>query len=445
LKSGLLILSKGGPKHFSRSSKAEEVDSCPQPLCVLWDESLLWGIMLTRALKALNVPFTLIRASEAESQLLGTPPPGTLLVPGGFASRKAMALGTKGTEAVRSFVRRGGFYLGFCGGAGLALNSPAEPTGLGLCPWGRKPMHARLPNFSGHIEVILNPEDGMSPEASIILAPAWWPSQFEPVRSSSVRVLARYGQPGPDFWVADLPFEELTQEDLHWWEHLYGINLQPKLISNAPCVIQGSFGHGRYLLSYVHLESPHSRQANQWLLHLLSPDLQELSDQPSLPEWDLQHISPVWDDPVLIGIRQALEDLILQGQSQFLFCWRSSWLLGWKRGIPGFALNTLLALVSQILELKPSPDTRNLLHRRRETIKNLFQNYQDSMSAYLRQERKLALCRQGAPAPTGADELQDLRRGLVGPFPGQGGLYGQLAGELDHLLWTQLQAQTLKA
>jgi hypothetical protein len=306
-------------------------------------------------------------------------------------------------------------------------------------------MHARLPNFSGHIDVTLNPEGGMSPEASSILAPAWWPSQFEPVRHSSIRVLARYGQPGPDFWVADLPLEELTREDLHWWEHLYGINLKPELIFQDPCVIQGWFGRGGYLLSYVHLESPDSSQANQWLIRLLSPEHAEFPEELAVPDWDLQHLSPVWDDPVLIEIRQALDDLILQGQSHFLFCWRSSWLLGWKRGIPGFALNTLLALVSQILELEPAPETTTLLHRRRGTIKNLFQRYQDSMSTYLRQERKLALCRQGAPAPTGADELQDLRRDLVGPFPGQGGLYGQLAGELDHLLWTQLQAQTLKA
>ncbi len=424
-----------------RPSAQSQPVATSESVAILWDESLLWGIMLFRALTSLGIPFSLLRAAEVESRLLGPKRPKVLMVPGGFASRKARALGPKGIQAVRAFVRQGGLYVGFCGGAGLALSSQAEPRGLGLCSWKRKPMRDRLPNFSGHIGLSLTSEKAISLQASptTIQAPAWWPSQFQPSQGQNVRVLARYGQPGSDFWVADLPAEDMTREDLIWWEQVYGINLNPELIADDPCVIQGSFGQGRFLLSYVHLESPNSWQANQWLVQLLASYLEETLQNWKVPEWRLHQVYPVWHDSVLESIRSLLDEVIAQGQSHFLLCWRSPWLLGWKRGIPGFALNTLLAMVSQIMELPPSERSVSLLRQRAAAIRSLFEQFQDCMSTYLAEERKLSLCRKGAPASNGSDELQSLRKDLVGPFPGQGGLYGQLAKELDQLLWAQLQ------
>ena len=410
------------------------------PVAVLWDESLLWGIMLFRALSFLGVPFRMVKAAEIEEDLLGSDPPKVLMVPGGFASSKARALGPRGIKAVQTFVRCGGDYVGFCGGAGLALSPQAEPGGLGLCPWKRKPMPDRLPNFSGHIGLTLQPGSLLEPTGAgtAIQAPVWWPSQFQPGNGHLVRVVARYGPPCSDFWVADLPAGDMTRDELTWWEGVYGINLNPELILNDPCILQGRCGQGRFLLSYAHLESPNSPQANACLVQILAPYLETACQAVPVPEWSLQGTVPAWDAPVLTSIRQILDEVATLGQSHFLLCWRSPWLLGWKRGIPGFALNTLLALVNQILELPPSEGTTSLLRHRAGTIMAMARQFQDMISTYLAEEKKLALRRKGAPASTGADELQRLRQDLVGPFPGQGGLYGRMAQELDQLLWTQL-------
>lgn len=77
--------------------------------------------------------------------------PRSCLSPAGNARLKARALGEKGRQAVRDYLAEGGRYLGFCGGAGLALSQHRSQDGLGLCPWGRAPYPERLHHLiSGH-------------------------------------------------------------------------------------------------------------------------------------------------------------------------------------------------------------------------------------------------------------------------------------------------------
>ncbi|PIW89550.1 MAG: hypothetical protein COZ93_04455, partial [Nitrospirae bacterium CG_4_8_14_3_um_filter_44_28] len=84
----------------------------------LRDESFLWGLMAYKALKANGLPFELIRAEDIKKGRLKNY--AMLFVPGGWASNKIKALGGKGLSEIKKFVRSGGNYLGFCGGAGLA-------------------------------------------------------------------------------------------------------------------------------------------------------------------------------------------------------------------------------------------------------------------------------------------------------------------------------------
>ena len=105
------------------------------PVCILWDASHIWGLMVWRALCALGLPCRLVKGQDiANGALFRKPcPQGTpgkergaaplLLVPGGNARLKARALGEKGRQAVRDYLAEGGRYLGFCGGAGLALGA----------------------------------------------------------------------------------------------------------------------------------------------------------------------------------------------------------------------------------------------------------------------------------------------------------------------------------
>src|SRR5208337_4437097 len=74
-----------------------------------------------------------------------------LFVPGGWASNKIKTLGPDGIAKIKEFVRSGGNYLGFCGGAGLATLD-----GLGLLNIKRKPTKERVPSFSGRIRLELS-------------------------------------------------------------------------------------------------------------------------------------------------------------------------------------------------------------------------------------------------------------------------------------------------
>ena len=100
---------------------------------ILWDASHIWGYLLLHAVKATGIPFRVLKGLDiAHSGLTGK----MLIVPGGSARRKFEALGAQGTEAIHRFVKEGGHYMGFCGGAGLALvietSIPAVGTAAGI-------------------------------------------------------------------------------------------------------------------------------------------------------------------------------------------------------------------------------------------------------------------------------------------------------------------------
>ena len=144
------------------------------PVAVLWDQSLVWGLLCIDTLSILGVPFRLLSASEICADCLDAF--RILLVPGGWAAHKVRALGETGRLKVAKFIDEGGSYIGFCGGAGLALSSPPA---LYLTPIRRMPLSERLPSASGEIYVsgaLSHPAwQNIPPE---ILVSVWWPSQF---------------------------------------------------------------------------------------------------------------------------------------------------------------------------------------------------------------------------------------------------------------------------
>ena len=412
---------------------------------LLWDESHFWGVMLERALHALGFRPRILHTGEIAHSGLQQEPLTVLLVPGGWASRKAKALGSRGRTAIQEYVENGGVYFGLCGGAGLALDCGSEGNGLALCPWVRKPMQARLPNCSGHLRLRLNERSGACPEGtSRIAAPVWWPSQFEPDHFSEHTVLAWYESPERDFWVADLPAGHLDQELLLGWEEVYGINLDPELLRGEPAVIASSLGRGAYLLSYVHLESPGSQAANAWFCRLLSsyglgsPGTHQGA---AVPEWDLRNAEAAWEDPVLEDGLQALLEVVCRGEENFLLCWRKPWLLGWRRGIPGFALNTLLALLTEARELGPAPKAESYWRERRESFAAGIQRFKSLFVDYMLRERLVLAKSVSSPEQSGSAELQRLKERITGPFPGQGGIFRELVQTLEELLRLQLRSR----
>ncbi len=405
---------------------------------VLWDESHLWGVMLTRALREMEIPFKVIDSKSVRNGILEHKSPCGILVPGGWARLKARSLGPRGMEAVKTYLHSGGRYLGFCGGAGLALKSTPACPSLNLCPWGRKPLKDRLPNFSGHVLSLVKTK-GQSQEHKLFL-PVWWPSQFEPCPDSGqeVTVLARYLEPGKDFWSSDLDLAHIQASDIHKWEHVYGINLNPDSLSGQPCIIRGSFGQGRYILSYSHLETPDSPQANRLLASILREWLHEHQSSfpdKSVPGWNLRETVPVWEDETLLWARNALDELISHGRNQFLLFWRSPWLLGWSRGIPGAHINFLYAMICHALECRPKEKAQEFWAGEKNSFQQEMEIFLKELKHYLCHERLAISLNQSSPEASSDDKLQQKKKKLFGSFPGYGGYYGKLIQSIDQLVF----------
>ena len=206
-----------------------------KPCALLWDESLLWGVMAWRALREAGLPFDLLRSEDVRRGALSRY--RMIFVPGGWASNKLDSLGERGKEEIRRFVAAGGSYLGICGGAGMATED-----GLGLLPVRRKPSRERVPSFSGPILLSC----GDHPIWHGIERPlfnAWWPSQLM-VTDRHVRVLARYEEAQADAFSSDVKVAD--GEILGWsdLEERYGILLDPERLRGEPAVLEGQFRPG---------------------------------------------------------------------------------------------------------------------------------------------------------------------------------------------------------
>ena len=331
---------------------------------ILWDASHIWGLMAWRALRALGVPSRLVKAKEiAEGALSGKPGRDgrarLLLAPGGSAGRKARLLGPAGREAVRDFVRNGGAYLGFCGGAGLALSHAREDQGLGLCPWTRAPYAQRFQHLvSGHVLAHAPEAPGKAPDgvAATISLPVWWPGRFAPQEAcAGVRILATGMAPDADLWLADLPLSGVSPRMLETWRVCYGVDLSPGFLAGQPLVVSGTFGQGRYLLSYSHLETPESPAANAWLARILRGFGIAVPAAAAVPAWRLDADAPASPPRPASGLaaslhsaRARLLSLLVLGGEQRLFFRRTPWLWGWRSGLPGMALNNLAAAFAEL-------------------------------------------------------------------------------------------------
>ena len=386
-------------------------------------------------MSSLGLPFSCISAEDVRAGVLRKNRPKVLLVPGGWAKLKSHCLQESGMEEIRAYVRDGGWYIGFCGGAGLGLTPGKERVSLSLCPWKRTPPRERLPNFSGRVraELALGPPFPFTPRQDEINLPVWWPAQFCEETNGDVRVLARYIGPAEDFWVSDLDVGSVTVEQLSAWEKIYNIPLRPERIAGEPCIVGGLEGRGGYILSYAHLETPQNPQANALLIDLLA---QIASVEPDagkrvIPSWDLARTQSEWDDPALGKMRSRLEDLIRLGSANFLLTWREPWLLAWRRGIPGLAVNSLLACVVRLGRDTPSPALLSLWKDAAPDLERNMTTFVLGMREYLLEERLLLAKAASSPESSASEKLQQVRDRLVGPFPGYGGLYKTLIQVLD--------------
>jgi hypothetical protein len=187
-------------------------------------------------LSMLGIPFRLLSASDVCEGCLDSF--RVLIVPGGWAAHKAGALGEVGRSRIARFLDEGGAYLGFCGGAGLALSSPPA---LYLVPIRRMPLAQRLPSASGRVYVSGMPTHSTWENIpNQIPVSIWWPSQFHVPFEGEASCLASYTRKqGEDFQVADI---RVCDRDgaVDWGEleRVYGINLDPARMEGQPAIIE---------------------------------------------------------------------------------------------------------------------------------------------------------------------------------------------------------------
>lgn len=426
----------------------------PPLLHILWDESHIWGLMAIRAARIMGVPFRLARGREIAAGLLTRERPSLLLAPGGSARHKAESLGSSGIHALRDFVERGGRYLGFCGGAGLALtwdNDQASPSGggcgLGLCPWQRAHFDDRMQHFmSGHLHVAM-PESvrndagrHLIPDALLSASPGalprlpvWWPGRFSPDRHGDTGVLAVYEGPASDFWLADLAISDLPPDTFSVWRDMYGVNFSPTFLAGQPCVVHGRFGKGEFVLSYSHLETPDSPQANIWLAHLLRVmgGLDPVEEY--IPPWQPETGEAVWDDPALAVMAAQLEEIYTVGFRHGLLFARTDWLMGWRTGIPGAALNNLRATVRAVRERAPGNRALGLWRERRDVLLRAVTLFSQGCVQYLLAERLAMTLAKYTAETVPQAMLKNQREALFGPPMRAGGLYREIMASLDEL------------
>lgn len=330
---------------------------------ILWDYAFIWGLMALRSFKALGLPCSLISAQQiAQARLLGKQS-ALLVVPGGSARLKAGALGVAGLAAIRQWLHDGGAYLGFCGGAGLALTQ--KNAGLNICPWERAPYQQRILHMlSGHALAKIPAKDCILP------LPVWWPGRFNPEPDAKLEILAAWQAPGDDLWLADLPWKKL--------QACAGGELAAKyelgMSKGQPLAIAGGFGRGAYILSYAHLETPDSPGANMWLGEIIESLCQIKAERQVISAWRLfaeKDAKAAASGAAL----SSLERLLLLGEELGIFFRRAPWLWGWRHGAQGMSFNNLYAMTHALVKIgqaaKLSAWHGGMLQNYAEALQNL--------------------------------------------------------------------------
>jgi hypothetical protein len=391
--------------------------------------------MAYKALERNGIAFDLLRSEDIRNgRLTGY---GLLFVPGGWASNKMKALGNAGIEEIKRFVRDGGSYVGFCGGAGLATLD-----GIGLLPVKRRPTKERVPSFSGPI--LLNTSRHPVWEGiSDCPFHAWWPSQF--VVGQDISVLATYGSAMPEAFSSDLNVGDTeTQGDWAELERVYQINLDPRRLLNEPAVVEGRFGTGKVFLSLVHLDTPGDMNGaavlkNLWncLLGEREKPAAEIVHRGRSTSSHGHHVAEGDATAVIAPLESAVADLIDLGRRNFLWFWRNPLLLQWRRGVRGLEFCTLYIMVKEVADLM-AVQGRGIHAAGLEGTLERVRQFADKAKQLLVRERYAMQNAHITYERCDDPEIQALREELFSRSKSHGGLFKEIVDGLDVLLYDAL-------
>lgn len=399
----------------------------------LWDESFLWGVMAYRALKAAGLPFEFVRSDDIRQGRLRRFP--ALFVPGGWASNKMKALGEEGAEQIRRYVREGGAYVGFCGGAGLATQD-----GIGLVPVKRRPTKERVPSFSGRIRLSLS-DDPLWRGISDPVFHAWWPSQF--VADGDVEALAVYEKALPDSFSSDVNVGD-AEAACNWreMEEIYRINLDPRRLYGSPALIRGTYGKGTVLLSLIHFDTPGDSNGAMMLQNIWSAvggnaAPRNGNEKPFPDEKDTDSRS----DDDMREIRREVHRLIELGGRNFLWFWRNPMLMQWRRGVRGLEYCTLFVMVRELENIRNIRQWPAGHDEGQKRIRSMTTEFAAKARELLIRER-FAMQRSHITYERCDDpQVQAIRDELFSRSKSHGGLFKELIDEIDRLLYLLITSQ----
>ncbi len=409
---------------------------------ILWDASHIWGLMAWRALKAQGLSCRLTKAEEIVRGILDGANRGLLLVPGGNAKRKAQALGPAGLETIRRAVEKGWQYLGICGGAGLALSLEEHELSLTLCPWSRMPCTDRLQHLiSGHV-ISRMAESDLCPQTlskKTVSLPVWWPGRFLPNDAKGVTVLATALHSDTDFWLGDLPLVSIPDRIISLWQEEYGLDLSSGFLREMPLVLAGNYGAGAYIVSYSHIETPESPDANRWLAHLLKKMSGAEPESESVPAWAVGRPKKRWPETDLYApLKRAMdnvESLVRLGISHALLSERTSWLLGWRSGVPGAQINNLRSALSTLMELTPGETAREYWQLHRENFIKTLDLFTASAEENLLTRRITGVLGGILPHTVRSRDRRERQEGIFGCPRKGGGLLGALLENTEEMIY----------
>jgi len=405
----------------------------------LWDESFLWGLMAYKALKSNGLSFKLIRSKDIKNGQLKNYK--MLFVPGGWASNKLKTLEGDCISKIKQFVSNGGNYLGFCGGAGLATLE-----GLGLLNIKRKPTKERVPSFSGRICLNINEHPiwkGLLTSSLVahhlsLIFNAWWPSQFL-IEDKSIKILATYGDALPDSFISDLNVGDVEAND--GWsglEEIYQINLNSKRLLNEPAVVEGFVGKGRVILSLIHFDTPEDKNGARVLSNLWGYLGSWVKSQDSKHGEQTAPCALPLASELISEIESSVTDLIILGMRNFLWFWRNSMLLQWRRGVRGLEYCTLYVMIKEIAEILKTQNIEIEIHNIEKSlrkIKGLLIPFAGKAKRLLILERFAMQSGHITYERCGDPEIRKIRAELFSSSKRHGGLFKKLIDEIDNLLY----------
>ena len=428
------------------SIRSAEHKTLPEiPCAFLWDESFLWGLMAWQALREAGLPFDLIRSEDIQAGKLSRYT--VLFVPGGWASARLHALGEKGQSEIRSFVAKGGSYLGVCGGAGLATES-----GLALLGVDRVPTKDRVPSFSGPIRLALASHAIWSGIRTPVF-PAWWPPQFHIREKTQLHILARYDEAHDDAYSADVRVGDGRIKGWSEWEERYGIYLDPDRLRGEPAVIEGRYQGGKVLLSLVHFDTPGDQNGALVLRNLWRYLISD--DDFCFPSGNRSHRTQITASDcrqfkdILTDINDAVAGLIRAGEQMHLWRRRNPLLLQWRRGVKGMECSTLAAMIDEITghlsrcgQVQPGkepsmPESADPSYLRRDLamIRELIIPFTERAKILLARENQSGTTLPPSSTDHPGEEISSLKLNLFGSSRSYGGEFKRLIDAVDSLLF----------